>query len=165
MTNQKDELKHAEELLLLRTAPAEDSAESPNECSELLLQSLGGPPKRFISSGDLNGNEMFGHQKVSTNAECSEILLQSLGGPPKRFGSSGDLDGNEMPGNQKVNTSAHLEKLANDEDARTAELVTRYSARPMPAEVASELERLAARQTVLKSPSSANRIDSQSWLS
>jgi hypothetical protein len=164
MTNRKDELKHAEELLLLRTSP-EEAAEHPDECSEILLQSLGGPPKRFSSSGDLDENEMTGNQKVTTSAQCSEILLQSLGGPPKRFGSSGDLDGNEMPGNQEVSTRAHLEKLANDDDARTTELVTRYSARPMPGEVASELERLAARQTVLKSPSSVSRIDSQSWLS
>lgn len=165
MTNQKDELKHAEELLILRTSPAEEMEEHPDECSEILLQSLGGPRKRFSSSADLDGNERFGNHKVGTNAQCSEILLQSLGGPPKRFGSSSDLDGSEMPDNQKVNTSAHLEKLANDDDARTTELVTRYSARPMPGEVASELERLAARQTVLKSPSSVMRVDSQSWLS
>jgi hypothetical protein len=126
MANSFDQLKHAEELLLLRTSHGQEPVEHADECSDSLLQSLGGPATRTSSSGNLGGNDLHGHQEVTT--------------------------------------LAHLEKLADDGNARRKELVTRYSSRPMPDDVASEIEQLAARQTVLKNPSSANRLESQSWV-
>lgn len=126
MANRSKELKHAEALLLLLTAPAQEPVEHPEECSEILLRSLGGPPTRKSSSSDIGWNE-----------------------PREK---------------QKARSREHLEKLAADEDARTQELLTKYGARRMPDDVASEIERLAARQRVLKNPSSPNCFESQSWL-